>query len=660
MRLDLLVVATLCGAPVVALAEDCNNNGVADADEIAADPSIDCDGNGVIDSCEIAARDCNGNGRIDACDIADGLVLDSDGNGVPDMCELPPGSYVLFDESGVPLPDGSAEVSYAPGSAALVVHLNSIILELKARLSDAAAAASSETNPALWSDRDAQIAELVTEIQQLQLMIDQIQRTLSNLDEAMHDSATELLKGLAYGSGHGYNADVGALEVGNWTLPEGGAQGQAWVRFALADGAHLLMNRSDELLSLSVGSNATLVIPGSTNVSLLGLSSRGKGDSLVNNGLVQLGVGGVGATLTASGTIDNASGVVLAHAGALDLDGELTGGTVRIEIATVRGGAKAMLDGVTLEMAGGELLVPARLSGASVWSAGEIRCGTMTLEGAEIQFVNGGSKRLNATNLECSGTLRLEATDYPLAMTGGAAGQTFSLTILADGELEFGPNTQVFGSGLATYELVNLGQMRLLGNASTSGDAGFRVENRGSVVIGEHQLSINHIYEQFAGQTVLENGAITGGGGLCRFYGGKLIGQGAVLQPVFIGDATVRPGSPIGQLGLARGCQFDEGSTLVVEIGGPTPVSEHDIVSISGGGAVLAGKLVATLASGFQPSEGDAFVVVQSQNPLAGSFDEIALPPLRPGLLWEVDQQIHDVVLRVVGARRQVQMQTLR
>ena len=50
----------------------------------------DCNGNGIDDAQELidgAAADCNGNGLPDACDIASGLEPDRDGDGVPDSCQ---------------------------------------------------------------------------------------------------------------------------------------------------------------------------------------------------------------------------------------------------------------------------------------------------------------------------------------------------------------------------------------------------------------------------------------------------------------------------------------------------------------------------------------------------------------------------------------------
>ena len=86
----------LCG-------EDCNENGIADANDIAdgatdcnvdgipdeCQPDNDCDGNGVHDTCEILADpglDCDRNGELDGCQIAAGG--DEDDDGVLDACEL--------------------------------------------------------------------------------------------------------------------------------------------------------------------------------------------------------------------------------------------------------------------------------------------------------------------------------------------------------------------------------------------------------------------------------------------------------------------------------------------------------------------------------------------------------------------------------------------
>ncbi|MCB9853583.1 MAG: thrombospondin type 3 repeat-containing protein [Phycisphaerales bacterium] len=68
---------------------DCDTNGMADADEIAGDPTLDCDVNGVLDICEV---DFDSDGLIDSCDNCPGMAnasqQDSDADGVGDVCDV--------------------------------------------------------------------------------------------------------------------------------------------------------------------------------------------------------------------------------------------------------------------------------------------------------------------------------------------------------------------------------------------------------------------------------------------------------------------------------------------------------------------------------------------------------------------------------------------
>ena len=125
--------------------DDCDNNGIDDAQDIAADLSLDCTGNGVLDACELVdcnknsihdCRDlaletskdcdadlvpdecqleCNGNGVPDACDVASGTSRDCNangtpdecepdcnGNGIPDTCDVAAGTSMDCDFNGIP------------------------------------------------------------------------------------------------------------------------------------------------------------------------------------------------------------------------------------------------------------------------------------------------------------------------------------------------------------------------------------------------------------------------------------------------------------------------------------------------------------------------------------------------------------------------------
>lgn len=69
--------------------EDCNVNGIPDADDIATGTSQDCDIDGIPDECSTAngtVPDCNANSIPDICDVATGAA-DCDQDTVPDSCE---------------------------------------------------------------------------------------------------------------------------------------------------------------------------------------------------------------------------------------------------------------------------------------------------------------------------------------------------------------------------------------------------------------------------------------------------------------------------------------------------------------------------------------------------------------------------------------------
>jgi len=57
----------------VAAGTDCDQNGIVDSCEIAANPLLDCNLNNSLDECDIIANpgiDCDGNGQIDSCELA--------------------------------------------------------------------------------------------------------------------------------------------------------------------------------------------------------------------------------------------------------------------------------------------------------------------------------------------------------------------------------------------------------------------------------------------------------------------------------------------------------------------------------------------------------------------------------------------------------------
>jgi endonuclease/exonuclease/phosphatase family metal-dependent hydrolase len=99
---------------------DCNVNGIADPNDIAAGTSGDCNDNGVPDECDvvngnsldvnedgvpdecITGSDCNSNGIDDAVDLFSGESGDCNGNSVPDECDIAAGTSRDCNNTTVP------------------------------------------------------------------------------------------------------------------------------------------------------------------------------------------------------------------------------------------------------------------------------------------------------------------------------------------------------------------------------------------------------------------------------------------------------------------------------------------------------------------------------------------------------------------------------
>ncbi len=116
-----LFVGILLGQSMGRLLDDCNNNGVPDANDIAGGTSEDCNKNFIPDECDVDPADPDGDGEVsndlninsipDECeancnknaipddkDISDGTSADVNGNSVPDECEADCNSNSVPDE----------------------------------------------------------------------------------------------------------------------------------------------------------------------------------------------------------------------------------------------------------------------------------------------------------------------------------------------------------------------------------------------------------------------------------------------------------------------------------------------------------------------------------------------------------------------------------
>ena len=88
-------------------------------------------------------------------------------------------------------------------------------------------------------------------------------------------------------------------------------------------------------------------------------------------------------------------------------------------------------------------------------------------------------------------------------------------------------------------------------------------------------------------------------------------------------------------------------TTLTMELGGITPGSQYDRLSIAGN-ASLDGELDVTLISGFVPLSGQTFNILTAAG-IAGTFDTTTLPALAGGLFFNLAYSTNAVTLSVGG-----------
>jgi uncharacterized repeat protein (TIGR01451 family) len=135
------------------------------------------------------------------------------------------------------------------------------------------------------------------------------------------------------------------------------------------------------------------------------------------------------------------------------------------------------------------------------------------------------------------------------------------------------------------------------------------------------------------------------GGGTFTLSGASFTGVGMIAANVISNASVLSPGLAPGAGLLAIDGNYTQGSTstLLIEIGGVTPATQFDQVTVSGT-ASLAGTLRVDLIGGFAPDAGDSFLVLDGDT--TGNFLTLDLDPLPSGRNWQVS--VDPVMLTVV------------
>ncbi|MFC1859905.1 beta strand repeat-containing protein, partial [Thermodesulfobacteriota bacterium] len=153
----------------------------------------------------------------------------------------------------------------------------------------------------------------------------------------------------------------------------------------------------------------------------------------------------------------------------------------------------------------------------------------------------------------------------------------------------------------------------------------------GTLVIGP-SLTNNGTLEVDTGAAFQVNGAT-----FTNAADGTIRGTGTLnlATPGLTNSGNVNPGTSAGALSVTGDYSQTSEGTLNIELGGTTPGTDFDQLSINGSSS-LAGTLNVMLISPFDPGGGDIFQIIDYTS-LSGTFDALNLPELTGGKNWNVD-----------------------
>jgi autotransporter-associated beta strand protein len=267
--------------------------------------------------------------------------------------------------------------------------------------------------------------------------------------------------------------------------------------------------------------------------------------------------------------------------------------------------------------------------------------GTLTLAGHNSQ----SSLDIQGGVVIAGAQAALGAADGKIVLRAGAGfAAAGDLTITQAVEIA-GPNTR-FDSG--AHQLVLTGPVTGEACFTKVGSGLLNLVGPGSNTVGacvqEGKLSFNNV---FVGAVYVDPGATAGGGGL-------------IAGPMSV-RGTLSPGNSPGRLVVAGSVTQFAGSSLALDIDGPTPgvgAGHYDTLILTGAGGVYtaAGSIApitrgitGAAGNGYSPRIGDTFQVVTAEGGVTGAFAQIVQPTtgLAANTRFEVAYTAKSVILAV-------------
>jgi hypothetical protein len=378
--------------------------------------------------------------------------------------------------------------------------------------------------------------------------------------------------------------------------------------------------------------------------------------------------------------------------GSITPDGPLSGDVTASNLLDVDGGTVELTPGNSLSVGdtvtirrGGEVTsaisgngnTQVSLTGAgSTWTAptalviGSSSAGVGRIRSLSVGTGSTVSLGSNAASVTAADSLTLDGGAINAAsldmgshtLAGhGVINANFTTTgdILASGDLTLGNATSTAGFSTAgqlftfastvTLNDANAARLGSFTSLGFFGSPGTLIAPNGLIVDPGDSLTGSGDVDTLNDPTkpLTNNGTVAGATASARLgLSGFVNGTGTFDNVVFTGTFSPGLSSAIVNVGNV---EYAETSRLILEIGGPTPGTQHDQL-IHSGAALLDGTLDVDLLGGFIPSAEQTFTLM-TYGSHTGQFSLLDFPPLPAGLTWKLDYGPDSLVLSTTSGK---------
>ena len=214
------------------------------------------------------------------------------------------------------------------------------------------------------------------------------------------------------------------------------------------------------------------------------------------------------------------------------------------------------------------------------------------------------------------------SSDTRVLLTGATAStaniDVSQATMVAIIDIDGGTDYRITGQGaLASFKLQqsveDTGEINVMAGdhvfdipVSADGNANITINSGASLSLDDTFFFHGKTVTKQGGGALYINDNTNSGSGTLRLDGGMLGGSGDVNGDLLASGGVIAPGQSVGTLDIQGYLTVDSGATLQIDIAGP---SSHDQLFV-GYDANLAGSLEINLLDGYEPNNGDQFLVM--------------------------------------------------